>query len=152
MKKNNLDERQEQTLLRIEHNTCWIAFWGLLIAMVVQLVTYGFDFARIGGEWLIFMALSLYLAYACMKNGIWDRRLKPDGKTNFIVSLIAGVAVGLVIGLAVWFRFDKELTTALISGAMVALLTFVLCFIALAISSKALKNRQKKLEAEEEEE
>ena len=33
MKKNsNLDERQEQTLLRIEHNGCWLAFWGLLAA------------------------------------------------------------------------------------------------------------------------
>ncbi|MDD7312724.1 MAG: hypothetical protein PUH78_09820 [Clostridia bacterium] len=28
--KNNLDERQEQTLLRIERNGCWFAFWALL--------------------------------------------------------------------------------------------------------------------------
>ena len=29
--KSNLDERQELKLLKIEHNGCWIAFWGLLI-------------------------------------------------------------------------------------------------------------------------
>lgn len=32
MKKNksNLDERQELKLLKIEHNGCWFAFWGLV--------------------------------------------------------------------------------------------------------------------------
>ena len=30
MKKSNLDEIQEQELLKIEHNGCWLAFWGLL--------------------------------------------------------------------------------------------------------------------------
>ena len=30
MKKSNLDEMQEQELLKVEHNGCWIAFWGLL--------------------------------------------------------------------------------------------------------------------------
>ena len=27
--KSNLDERQELKLLKIEHNGCWIAFWGI---------------------------------------------------------------------------------------------------------------------------
>ncbi len=44
MKKNNLDERQEQTLLRIEHNGCWLSFWGLMIAAGVVAV---FDFLLI---------------------------------------------------------------------------------------------------------
>ena len=34
--KSNLDERQELKLLKIEHNGCWIAFWGLLIVMLIQ--------------------------------------------------------------------------------------------------------------------
>lgn len=37
MKKNNLDEMQEQELLKIEHNGCWLAFWGLLAVMAVQM-------------------------------------------------------------------------------------------------------------------
>ena len=40
MKKNNLDERQEQTLLHIEKNGCWIAFWGLLAALMIQMISY----------------------------------------------------------------------------------------------------------------
>ena len=36
MKKSNLDEMQEQALLRIEHTGCCLVFWGLLAAMAVQ--------------------------------------------------------------------------------------------------------------------
>ena len=34
--KNNLDEMQEQKLLHIEHNGCWLAFWALLAAMTAE--------------------------------------------------------------------------------------------------------------------
>ena len=27
--KSNLDELQELKLLKIEHNGCWLAFWGI---------------------------------------------------------------------------------------------------------------------------
>ena len=40
--KSNLDERQEQRLLRIERNGCWLAFWGLLVAMGVQTAIVSF--------------------------------------------------------------------------------------------------------------
>ena len=36
-KKSNLDEMQEQELLKVEHNGCWIAFWGLLAAIIILL-------------------------------------------------------------------------------------------------------------------
>lgn len=35
-KKSNLDEMQEQELLKVEYNGCWIAFWGLLAAIIIQ--------------------------------------------------------------------------------------------------------------------
>ena len=36
--KSNLDERQELKLLKIEHNVCGIAFWVLLIVMVIHMI------------------------------------------------------------------------------------------------------------------
>ena len=36
--KNNLDERQEQELLHIEHIGVWFCFWALLAALVIQIV------------------------------------------------------------------------------------------------------------------
>ena len=88
MKKNksNLDERQELKLLKIEHNGCWFAFWGLLAVMLVQLLLGNNDAKNLAGEWIVFMSLCVYLLTACIKNGIWDRRLKPTLKTNTIAS------------------------------------------------------------------
>ena len=34
--KSNLDELQELKLLKIEHNGCWLAFWGLLAVILTQ--------------------------------------------------------------------------------------------------------------------
>ena len=49
-RKSNLDEMQEQELLKIEHNGCWLAFWGLLIVMIIQSFAFGsFDFKALAG-------------------------------------------------------------------------------------------------------
>lgn len=37
---NKLDEMQEQKMLKIEHNGCWLAFWGLFVSLLVQALIY----------------------------------------------------------------------------------------------------------------
>ena len=101
--KNNLDERQELKLLKIEHNGCWFAFWGLLAAMLIQMFLGNGSPKNLAGEWIVFMCLAIYLSAACMKNGIWDRKLKPNFKTNAIASVIAGTALGVI-----WFVISYQ--------------------------------------------
>lgn len=149
--KNNLDERQELILLQIEHNGCWISFWGLVIAMIVQLFLHDFDIRSVAGEWVVFMILALYIAIACMKNGIWDRHLKPNVKTNGITSVIAGAVTGLFTFFVVIKRYPDKIAGSAASGVFVAIMIFVLCFIALSLSSKAFKKRQEDQEREPEE-
>lgn len=36
LRKSNLDEQQERKLLEIESRGCWLAFWGLLLALLVD--------------------------------------------------------------------------------------------------------------------
>ena len=48
--KSNLDERQELKLLKIEHNGCWIAFWGLLIVMAIQMIVGNDSIKNLAGE------------------------------------------------------------------------------------------------------
>jgi len=84
--KNKLDEMQEQKLLKIEHNGVWLAFWGLLLMIIIQTIAgRGNALQYMAGEFIIFMALSIYLLAACLKNGIWDRRLAPNLRTNFMI-------------------------------------------------------------------
>ena len=140
-RKSNLDERQEQVLLGIEHNGCWLAFWGLLVSILAQEVIFGGEAKYIAGEWFVFMALCLYMLAACMKNGIWDRRLKPDRKTN----ALASAAACLVVAATAFLRVAGY--AALFAG----LITFILCFAGLTASAAAYRKKQQEDEAEPEE-
>ena len=152
MKNSNLDERQEQTLLKIEHNGCWIAFWGLLAALIVEQFLFGPEFRYIAGEWIVFMVMAIYLAVDCLRNGIWDRRMKANGKSVLAASAIAGLVFAAVMFVITMIRYPGHpvgsASAALIGFAM----TFVLCFIVLSLSAKSYKKRIEKLEQEPEEE
>ena len=145
MKKSNLDEMQEQALLKIEHNGCWLAFWGLLAVMAIQMVM-GVPGTQMLGEWIVFMVLALYIVIACLRKGIWDRHLKANRKTNLIISLLAGAAAGILITVSNPY-LSEPLDYVLVAGISGGF-TFVLCLIALSLSMKLYKKRREKLEQE----
>lgn len=147
-KKTNLDEMQEQELLQIEHNGCWLAFWGLLIAMIVQGIAFGtLDFRTFAGEWIVFMILSLYLAAACVRKGIWDRRLAMNTKTNLIISAAAAAVLGIFNAVVIFKNYHKPVGTVLAS-VIVAAITFVICIVTLSIMMKQTQKRKAAMEAE----
>ena len=151
LRKSNLDERQEEQLLHIEEKGCWFAFWALLVSIFVQMAVFGIDKIQcIAGEWVVFMCLALYLAVSCMRAGIWDRHLKPNGKTNFLVSLGAAVVFGAVLAVVSYFNFH-EWQAALITFFLIAILLFISIFAALSLSVFLYKNRVKALEEAAEE-
>lgn len=147
---SNLDERQEQKLLQIEHNGCWFAFWGLLATLIIQMAL-GCGLRSILGEWIIFMALALYLSVACMRNGIWDRKLKPNFKTNMIISTIASLVVG-VLWFGISYHNYHKFVGAIATGVFMFVLTGALCMAGLSFSSWLYKKRVEKMEMSEEEE
>ena len=145
-KKNNLDEMQEQKLLKLESRGFWLLWWGLLAAMAVQLLVYGVEaFRLLLGEWVVFMLSSVYVTVACIKQGLWDRKLKPNFKTNLLMSLLAGVISGGFMGVYSYRSFGAAeaafWTVALVGGC-----TFVLCLLALSLSAAAYKKRRQKLD------
>ena len=145
-KKNNLDEMQEQKLLKLESRGFWLIWWGLLAAMAVQLLVYGVEaFHLLLGEWAVFMLASVYMAAACIKQGLWDRKLKPNFKTNLLMSLLAGVVSGGFMGIYSYRSFGAAeavfWTVALVGGC-----TFLLCLLALSLSAAAYKKRRQKLD------
>ena len=146
MKKSNLDEMQEQALLKIEHNGCCLAFWGLLAAMGIQMLLKVPGKAMLG-EWIVFMALCVYLLAACLRQGIWDRHLKANPKTNLVVSAVAGVAVSIFFG--VLFRENvSELLDYLLISAIPGITVFILCFALMTVCSALYKKRRDKLDRE----
>ena len=146
--KSNLDERQELKLLKIEHNGCWIAFWGLLIVMLIQMIVGNDSIKNIAGEWVVFMSLVLYLSIDCVRNGIWDRKLKPNLRTNIICSSIAAVVAG-IIWFGVSYRNYHKLIGSIATGIIMFVQVEILCLLALMIFSKIYKRRVQKLEEDE---
>ena len=149
--KSNLDEMQEAKLLQIEHKGCWLAFWGLLAAMIVELFVFGVENMRYFiGEWIVFMVLCIYMTDACLRNGIWDRRLKADRKTNLTISLIAGAAAGLIFAAVSLVRYHS-VPGAIASFALLFVFVGICCFPALSLTAREYRKKLAQLENDGEE-
>ena len=141
-KKNQFDEMQEQTMLRIEARGFWLLWAGLLIVMVVQMIS-GAPARQMAGEWVVFMAGCFYALIECLRNGLWDRHICANASTNALFSLLGGVVVTVVIGLAY-----GDWLIALIPGVITGVLSFVL----LQVCMHAAEKRRKELDNPKDEE
>ena len=114
--------------------------------MAVQLLVYGVEaFRLLLGEWAVFMLASVYMVAACIKQGLWDRKLRPNFKTNLLISLLAGVVSGGFMGVYSYRSFGAA-EAAFWTVALVGSCTFVLCLLALSLSAAAYKKRRQKLD------
>ncbi len=93
-KRNQLDEMQEQKLCKMESRGFWLLWWGLLIVMAMQCLA-GTQARVLAGEWILFMAASLYIVIGCIRNGIWDRHIKANRTANLAGAVVAGSAIFL---------------------------------------------------------
>ena len=144
---SKLDEMQEQELLRIEHNGCWLAFWMLLAVLIIENIFLRFEMKAIAGEWIVFFVLAVYLAFDSSRKGIWDRHLKMNSTTNLLVSIIPGALLGVLWAIRSYRDFHKPVGS-LATGVFIGVTTFVLCFIVLSIAMKATAKRKAKMEEE----
>ncbi|MCR4999749.1 MAG: hypothetical protein K6A05_07935 [Lachnospiraceae bacterium] len=150
--KNNLDERQEMAMKKIESRGYWIAFIGLLAVMVVQFFIDETDMRAMAGEWTVFMIMCIYTLYATLKEGIWSRTVEPTTKSNVLYSLVAGVAVGVITLLVKLKDFPQYPMTCVMVGAAGFILTWIATFALLQLALVSYKKRIAKLEEEPEDE
>ena len=148
-KKNNLDEFQEQKLLHIEKDGFWVLYVLLTGAMIVQMAM-GSEFADVAGEWFCFMAASLLMVVRCVKNGLWDRRLKPDKRTNLITSVIAGAVTFSMTWLIFIRNYEMSVKSALVASGIVGGLTLLITYLVMSILAGIYKRRLQQLEEKEE--
>lgn len=136
-------------MLKIERNGCWFAFWGLLAALLIQVLIYGpGEWRNVAGEWIVFMCLALYIVVDCIRNGVWDRQIPPTPAANSCVSLITGIAVG-IFHFVLSYRKYHILPGAFAVGIVMGVMTFALCFAVLTCGAAIYKKRVKHLEQED---
>lgn len=145
-KRDNLDEMQKQTLLKIESCGFWV-LWVLLLAALIIESLLGFTLREMAAEWFIFMLGCAYSVISDLRAGIWDRRFKPNTKTNAALSVVGG-AVILVWGLIKFAEFGMGV--AVLLAVFLGVCTWVLCFATLQLTMKAYKKRHAELENPEE--
>lgn len=92
MKKQIIDERQEHDMYVIEHYGFWMAFWGLLAMILIQLIL-GKPSESFIYEWLLFMILAVSMTIGCAKKGIWSPKAKPSQKEYIKTAIIVFGAV-----------------------------------------------------------
>ena len=141
-KRDNLDEMQKQTLLKIESRGFW-ALWVLLLAALIIESLLGFTPREMAAEWFIFMLGSAYSVISDLRAGIWDRRFKPNTKTNAAVSVVGGAAV-FGWGLIKFAEFGAGI--AVLQAVIMGVCTWVLCFALLQLIMQAYKKRHAELE------
>ena len=150
-KGNRLDEMQELQLLRIEHNACWIAFFGLAAAIIIQHLLIPDVAAASMGETVILLVVGIYMSAACARKGIWDRKLENNARTNGAISLLAGVISFCLMFIRVRLNFPDKPVGALCAGAITGIGCFFLCWVVISILGRETKKRQAELEKEPEE-
>ncbi len=141
-KRENLDEMQKQTLLKIESRGFWI-LWGLLLAALTIESLLGFTAREMAAEWLIFMGGCVYSVLCDLRAGIWDRRFKPNTKANALMSLVGGAAV-FMWGFIKSAKFGLGL--AVLLAAIMGVCTWALTFVLLQIGMKYYQKRHAELE------
>lgn len=146
--KSNLDEMQEQNLKKLESQTCWLAYWLLLAAVLVQLIMTG-SVESAMGEFVVLLILCLYLVIGCLRLGIWDRHMKAGWKTNLMVSPIPGVIVGIVSVVTCIHNFGYYgFATSALLFALPFFFTTVLTFVLMTLCTAIYRKRKEKLEKE----
>ena len=94
------------------------------------------------GELLLHLLVSLYMVTECIRNGIWDRHIRPTLAAHLAGALIGGGAVAVLT-----FLRNSYWPGALIAGAFTGLLVFF----TLQVTVGMYKKRHQQLENTEEE-
>lgn len=138
-----LDEMQEQKAAKSKCRAFWLAWIGLLIALIVEFATHA-TIREMAPEGIIFVVISVYGTACDIRNGLWDRYLRPNITTNLLLSC----ATGLFMGVFFYFSYrDSGIAFCIASGLFVA----ALCFGALQLCCAIYKKRRKTLDTSEEE-
>ena len=146
MYRTNLDEQQEQKLLRIESRGFWMAYWGIMIVLFINMIFVDNPIA-VYSLWTLFMLLSIIVGVSCIKEGIWDRRLDMSKKTTALLSL-AGALIFAAIGI-IFLLQRRDLTYKTFIGlALLVLILFLFLYVGLRVIARMVIKQQNKLNAE----
>ena len=149
--KNNLDEMQEQKLLHIEKDAFWLLYCLIGLDVIVKCITGKPKWETLS-EALCFFAVGIFVVCRCIKNGIWDRRIRADSRSNMILSAIAGIVVAVMNIPVYYWNAGNRFTPGLLAAMLISgIFTFILTFFFISVCTGLYKRKKKQLEEQEDE-
>lgn len=149
--KNNLDEMQEQKLLHIERDAFWLLYFLIVLDLIVKCVL-GKSRWEVLSEALCFIIVSIVMVSRCIKNGIWDRKIGADSRSNMVLSAIAGIIVAVVNIPVYYWNAGNQFTPGLLAAMLISgIFTFILAFFFISVCAGLYKRKKNQLEEEEDE-
>ncbi len=145
----NLDEMQEQKLLKLEEYGFWVMFWALTAAIAVQLIAGG-TIKEAAGELIVLLIGSVYISITSLRNGIWTKKTAPTRKGNAIASLIPAIAIGALNGIKLFHNGKTDACSVMIAAAIAAA-AYLACFAVLELFRTAYNKQRAKLDGAEDE-
>ena len=143
---NHLDEMQDGKLLKIEETGLWLAFWGLMAAVVIQFVI-GTTLKEIAGEVAVLVILSGYIGVTTIKNGLWTRTWVPTKRTNLLFSLVPALLLGAIYAVRMYLILRQPLRVKPLLGIfLVMAAAYALCLALLELMRALYQKRRDKLE------
>ena len=142
--RNNLDEMQDQKLLKLEEYGFWVMFWALVVSIIIQLFLGG-TIKEVLGEIIVLLIGSVYISVTTLKNGLWTRTSIPTRKGNALASIVPAVLIGAIHILKMIQRNSMETKPLLITAA-VAVAVYAGCFVILEILRIAYNKRRAALD------
>jgi len=139
------DEREKNEIMRMSSIAFWIAFWGLLVSIVVKLFILDFDLIYAATEFIILILCTIYIVIACYYRGIWDNKTNPGMKTYLLASLLMTLLVTVPLSLFYIFRYGVTLLDSLRFFLLSFTATFTPMLFVLVVFGTLIKRRQKKL-------
>ncbi len=141
---NNLDEMQDQKLLKMEEYGFWIMFWALAIAIVVQLII-GSTLKEVVGEIAVLLIGSIYIAATSLKKGLWTRTSIPSMTGNAVTSIVPAVLIA-AIHIIKMIRSESFNTSNVLVTVAIMVAVYVACFAVLEAFRAMYKKRRAELD------
>lgn len=146
-----VDERQEKELLKVEHYSFWFMYWLLLGVLIIQVFIMEQSWQAVAGEFIVFMAASLFLIVGCIRRGVWSYQTRkvPGVKSYLLYSLTAAVLAGLPFGLLSGIKWHQGFLPGILFCVIFYMVfIFAATFVTYCIVGAITKHREKTLEQE----
>ena len=141
---DTLDEMQDQKMLKMEEYGYWILFWGLALAVVVQLLLGG-SIRQVAGELIVLLVGGAYVLATSLKNGLWTRSATPTRKRNAVTGIIPAAVIGILNVIKLIQKKNIDTNDILIAAAF-TVGTYIACFAVLEVLRLLYEKRRSRLD------